>query len=195
MIKINLLPPEILVERKRRAAQARLIKGFGIIVVLLVVGLGGLFMATLQVKGRAADLAAQRAVVEAEMVQYAPYVEMQASINARNGLVKTAMGNPLAWGEVLNDLGVVIPSNVWLTNLSLVYDQAESGQLVVRGLTYDHPSTARWVTALLDISSLTDIRTSFSVVDTLENQSLVRFEIKAAVPAGEGFDPFARRDE
>lgn len=196
MIRINLLPPEILAERKRRAAQARLMKGFAIIVVLLAICLGGLFIATLQIKGRAADLAAERAVVEAEVATYVPYVELQASLNARDALVRKAMGKPLGWSEVLSDIGSFIPSNVWLTNFSLIAaGQEENGQLVMRGVTYDHPSTARWVATLHDIPGLTNIRSVFSAVETVDDNEVVRFEIRAGVVAGEEFDPFVRGDE
>ncbi|MBS4030499.1 MAG: PilN domain-containing protein [Clostridiales bacterium] len=194
MIKINLLPPEILAERKRKAAQVQLIKGFCIIVVLLVVGLAGLLVATLQVNKRVMDLAAQRAVVEAEVATYAPYVELQASLNVRDGLVKKAMGKPMGWSEVLSDMGSFIPSNVWLTNFSLV-SSGEEGQLTMRGVTYDHPSTARWVATLHDIPGLTNIRSVFSAVETVDGNELVRFEIRAGVITGEEFDPFARGDE
>jgi Tfp pilus assembly protein PilN len=193
VIKINLLPPEILVERKRKAGQARLMKGFGLVVLLLVFGFGGLFAVTLQVKGRAADLAAERAAVEAEVATYAPYVELQTSLNVRDGLVRNAMGNPLGWGEVLSDMGSFIPSNVWLTNFALISSEGQ-GQLTMRGVTYDHPSTARWVATLHDIPGLTDIRSTFSAVETVHTIEMVRFEIRAVVFAGE-FDPFSRGSE
>lgn len=195
MIKINLLPPEILAERKRRAAQVRLVRWFGIIILFLAIGFSGLFAATQQVKGKAADLTAERVAVEAEVAAYTPYVELQASLSVMDDMVKNAMGKPLGWVEVLSDMGSFIPSNVWLTNFSLISGQEENGQLAMRGITYDHPSTARWMATLQDIPGLTNIQSIFSAVETVDDIELVRFEIKAVVVAGEEYDPLKRGDE
>lgn len=190
MVKINLLPPEFMEERKKKTVQKKFLRGIGFFVAVLVLGFAFLFAATLQVKSDVQALGEERARVEAEVATYQPFVEVQNRVNSKSGLVQTAMGMQLSWRETLGSLGLHIPDNVWLTNVSVTMGENE-GSLLLRGQTFDHPSTASWVAALSEIPGIRDVRTSFSA----EEQEFVRFEMRASVDGLELFDPLAERGE
>lgn len=191
MIKINLLPQEIQAERKSKASQARIMKGTAVLVVLVVAAFGGIMAMTLQAKSQVLVLEAQRAQLQAEIDTYAPVVALQGQVNSRTDLVKGAMGPQLPWREALTLVGIHIPENVWLTNFSLRMD-GEHGEMNMRGITFDHPSTARWIGTLYEIQGFSNVRTTFSAEETMDNEEQVRFEVSASVTAEEEYDPLVR---
>lgn len=198
MVRINLLPANMLRERGRQRAQKRFLLLMGLIIILLSGCFGFLYMNTLEVGGRLAALTAERVIVEAEVGRYEVYTKMQSDVNLRRDMLKGAMGSPLLWVEVLEDIGTVIPPNVWLTDLLLSQDvdpEGSFGQLTLRGVTYDHPSTSRWVTALREVGGVIDARVMHSSEETIQDDELVRFELRAVVLPGAEFDPLTGRGE
>lgn len=194
MIKINLLPPEIVAARKQKALQAKFVGLVMLLAAVMAVGYGGLFFLTMQVRVQKDDVVSRRQAMETQVAGYAPVVALQGDVNKMSGLVKTAMGAQRTWRETLGAIGVKIPANVWLTNYSMVFEK-EAGQLLVRGLTYDHPSTARWVESLAGVAGISDVRCLFSAEETADNKSVVRFELRAVVAVGGEFDPLQKRGE
>jgi hypothetical protein len=193
MVKINLLPPEILAGRQRRKVRAKLLNVAVFVAILLVAGFGAQFYLTMQVNAQVKATEENRLAVEQEVARYAPVVELQGRVNKKRNLLGEAMGTPLAWRDTLGALGIHIPSNVWLTNVALVQNE-DTGMVTLRGLTYDHPSTANWVDKLQRIPGVSDVRVQFSAEETVERLELVRFEIRASVTAGEEYDPLRKED-
>ena len=194
MIKINLLPPEIVEERKRKAVQKKFLGGVFVFAVILAAGFGVLLAATLQVRNDIRTIESERAVVEAEVATYQPYVQLQNRVNAKEDVLQTAVGMQLSWRETLGALGLHIPDNVWLTNVSVTMGE-DAGSLLVRGQTFDHPATAGWITALAEVPGISDVRTSFSADESSEDEASVRFEMRARVDAVAVFEPLAERGE
>lgn len=194
MIKINLLPPEVLAARKQRALQAKFAGMIFLLAAVMAVGFGTLFFLTGRVRANTNDVVKQRQAVEADVAGYASVVALQGNVNKISGLLKNAMGTERFWRETLVAVGAQIPSNVWLTNFSMMFE-SEKGELMVRGLTYDHPSTARWIEALSKIPGVSDVRCAFSAEETLGDKVLIRFELRAAVAAGAEYNPLQKRGE
>lgn len=191
MVKINLLPAALVVERKHKAVQLRLLKSATLVAAVLAVGVAALFMLTLQVKRQTAAVTQQRVGLEAEIAAYESAVQLQNSVNSKRELLQSAMGPDFGWRDTLSALGVNIPANVWLTNVAITRE-AEQGLLTLRGLTYDHPSTANWVSALQAVAGIFDVRLTYSAFEETEEKTLVRFEIRANVGTGELYDPLKR---
>lgn len=196
MVKINLLPAGMVAARRRRRAQSQFILLSGVVLLVLAAGFGFLFLKTMENRSRLVMLSAERVAVEAEIARYNIYAKMQADVNNRITMLKKAMGKPLPWVEVLEDIGGVIPPNVWLTDFLLTAGkEGEAGQMTLRGLTYNHPSTARWVTALREVNGVTDVRVMFSAEERAQDAELIRFEIRAGLLPVEEYDPLAKRGE
>jgi Tfp pilus assembly protein PilN len=191
MIKINLLPQEIQAERKSKSSQGKMMQGIVFLVVLLVAAFGGIMAMTLQGGSRVLALEAQRAQLQAEIDSYAPVVALQGQVNNRAELVTEVMGPQLPWREALTSVGIHIPENVWLTNFSLRMD-GEHGEMNMRGITFDHPSAASWIGTLYEIQGFSNVRTSFSAEEAMNDEERVRFEVSTLVTADVEYDPLAK---
>ncbi len=195
MIKINLLPPEIKAEHKRKEERLKLLTGLVVISIVFIVIYGALFFTTVQLKNSVKVMAAERISLETDMAKYRKYAEQNVGVISLEVNLNKAMGNSLSWFGVLRDLGESIPSNVWLTSFSLKHEDNGSGNLIIQGRTYDHPTTARWIAALRDMPCLTDIRTTFSIMEPREIEDRIIFEVKAVVQAEKEYSSSQGRDE
>lgn len=127
MIRVNLLPPELLIERERRRKRGRAILAGALVVVLLAGIWGFLFTSTLWARARVVAFQQERAMVEAEIAAYTPYTQLQAEVTADSTRIKKAMGTVPDWVQVLSSLGRVIPGDVWLTDCTASYAAGKAG--------------------------------------------------------------------
>jgi Ca2+/H+ antiporter len=81
MIKINLLPPEIIAQRKRRASQGRAGRLAVLLAIVLIAAFAVQMLFTLQVKAKIKSVSGTRLVVETDIEKYAPVVELQGRVN------------------------------------------------------------------------------------------------------------------
>ncbi|MCR3921846.1 MAG: PilN domain-containing protein [Firmicutes bacterium] len=194
MSTVNLLPVEIILERKRKVAQGRIVKMTTAVAVVLILGFAALFMLTLQVKRNVTTTETKRLALETEIATYQPVVELQGVVNNKVDMLRLAMGNTFGWRDTMSALGVNIPANVWLTNVAVTRD-SEQGFMTLRGLTYNHPSTASWVESLQGIEGVSDVRVSFSAAEETDDEKLVRFEVRAVVGVGDLYEPLKRGED
>ncbi|WP_347487653.1 hypothetical protein ABDB91_10630 [Desulfoscipio sp. XC116] len=122
-IKINLLPPEIKArweqERKKRAALITAVAVLAIFIVLY----GVLLLATLQVRAGASRLQQERAELESKFPALRQYARLQNQVKEAEGLINEAVGITPEWASVLKNIGLYIPVNVWLTDLSFTKEE------------------------------------------------------------------------
>lgn len=194
MIKINLLPPEMLAERERKASQAKVMKVVVLALTAMLLVFAAQLFFTMQITGSLKAVDAQREALEAQAEVYQRAVELQNRVNTKKELLVKAMDAPLLWRDTLGSLGVHIPDNVWLTNVSVSRKEGVA-ELVLRGETYDHPATAAWVSQLAAVGGVTDVRAVFSSEEDVEQEIRVRFEIRASVAPDTEYDPLQGRGE
>ncbi len=182
---------------QKASGAAALFNFSSLIIVLLAAGFAFLTLQTGETASSLAAVQAQRATVEAQIVNYEVHRELQGRVNRQMEMLTQAIGAPPAWVEVLEQVGELIPPNVWLTDMLLIAgkDINETGQLTLRGLTYDHPSTARWISAMREVEGITEVQAIFSAPERAQEEELVRFELRAALPAGAEYDPTKTRGE
>jgi Tfp pilus assembly protein PilN len=191
MIRINLLPPEVVAARKKKERQFRFLRILLLTAVLFAVGFNVLFAMTLNVRSDVSAVLQQRSQVETLIEAYKPYQDLQEANNAKIALLVEAMGMQPGWRDILGVIGQEIPANVWLTNLSIT--SSDNGNLInFRGITYDHPSTAGWLESLEGIAGIENILCQFSAEETVDDRELVRFEVSAVITAGQVYDPLGR---
>lgn len=191
MIKINLLPSEVILARKQAAGKAKIMKAAGLLALVAVICFGLLFTATWRVKSKIAHITGERAETEAQIAAFAPLVQLQSQVNSKSTLLAAAMGAQFGWRDTLSALGSHIPSNVWLTNAALSFE-GEGAVMILRGLTYDHPSTAKWAETLGGVPGISSVMIVFSAEEMVDNTNIVRFELRAEVAAGEAYEPLKR---
>jgi len=169
--RVNLLPPEI-AQRARFDRQRYALVGA---LALTVVGMVGAYVVASQSAGRAeADLGTVRAdglAITQETAQYADIPRVEAQTRAAESQLQIAMGQEVRWSYFLNDVSVLMPSNVWLTNLTMTQPLAAAPGVAAVPLD---PAVGRYATP--GIAALTyagTARTYADVATWLESQELI----------------------
>ena len=118
MIRINLIPPEILQNRvdERRWKWMAL---FGVVVSAVLV-LFWAFMA-LQVTASMAEVdsvAQEAAGLEAQAAQFQVFDRVEADLKIRKAAVAAATAGEVDWERMLFEIGMVLPKDIYLTSFT-----------------------------------------------------------------------------
>jgi Tfp pilus assembly protein PilN len=113
---------------------------------------------------------------------------LAAEKGARVGALSAALAGRVAWDRVLRQVSLVLPEDVWLTNLSAVAPdptQATAGGsgFTLTGSTYSQNGVARFLSRLAVIPDLANVRLQSSQSQLLNERELVQFTILADVRA------------
>jgi Tfp pilus assembly protein PilN len=183
MRPVNLIPPE---DRRGERAPMRTGPLAYVIVAVLAVALVAVTATVLignQVSDRKAEkasLEAQVAEAEAEAARLSSFADFASLQQAREQTVSSLAQSRFDWERVLRELAIVIPSDVWLINLSASVspDVAESSastsasssgsstvstesiqgpSLQIQGCAKGQEAVARFVASLHDIDGITRV--------------------------------------
>jgi Tfp pilus assembly protein PilN len=136
-------------------------------------------------------LRAEIAAVPAPVVKDTSTDDALAAVKtARIGALSAALTSRVAWDRVLRQVSLVLPGDVWLTNLSAqvpagatpVADVASSG-FTLTGSTYSQNGVARFLSRLAVIPDLKNVRLQSSASMLVEKRELEQFTILADVRA------------
>ena len=102
---------------------------------------------------------------------------------ARVTALSTALGGRLAWDRLLREFSLVLPDDVWLTQLSA---QAPGGAAAagfsISGKTYSHDGVARLLARLAIVPHLSAVQLQHSTTEQSETgRKVVEFQINATV--------------
>jgi Tfp pilus assembly protein PilN len=137
-------------------------------VILLVVANGQISDHTAEV----ATLKEETAIAEAEAARLAPYTQFHEVRSQRTTTVSNLADSRFDWERVMRQLSLVLPSNVWLTNLtgtvrpdvsvsngeSISLRESIAGPaLSMVGCAAGQEAVANFVTALKDIDGVTRV--------------------------------------
>ena len=174
MRPVNLVPPE---ERRGDRAPLRagrlsyiLIGGLALVLALVTV----VVLTGNQVKERENELASleqQEAAATARAEALRPYAEFATLAVARVATVNSLAESRFDWERVMRELALVLPDDVWLTDLSgrvgagAASASAESGSamavsapsITMSGCANGHEAVARLLQALRDIDGVTRV--------------------------------------
>ena len=138
-----------------------------------------------------AELDGLRAQIAA--IPVAPVVDtstedaLAAEKAARVGALSAALTGRVAWDRTLRQVSLVLPEDVWLTNLSAAapdVSQAAAGSgFTLTGATYSQNGVARFLSRLAVIPDLANVRLQSSQSQVLNERDLVQFTILAEVRA------------
>ena len=112
--------------------------------------------------------------------------------SARVSALSTALGSRVAWDRVFREFSLVLPDDVWLTNLtakspiSPATNAATSSggapsQFTVQGRTYSHDGVARLLSRLQLVPDLTNVQLVSSSLSKVGEQDVVEFTIAADI--------------
>ena len=213
-IRINLLPGEIVARREQEQKRRLLLAAGGIILALFLIINGTLLASAMLARNQLNDARNQRVALEQQAQSLKPFEELKARVAQVETLLQKVRGSAPDYSLLMSDIGLHIPATVRLTALTANYkppaapkpaakeDDAKassepapvgSGEVVIRGETFDHNSVAGWLEELRRMPALSDIRCQFSTRDGSQTVQLVRFEIKAKLNAAPEAAPAAAK--
>ena len=113
---------------------------------------------------------------------------LAAEKGARVGALSAALAGRVAWDRVLRQVSLVLPEDVWLTNLSATAPDASQAAatgsgFTLTGATYSQNGVARFLSRLAVIPDLANVRLQSSQSQLLNERELVQFTILADVRA------------
>jgi Tfp pilus assembly protein PilN len=112
--------------------------------------------------------------------------------SARVSALSTALGSRVAWDRVFREFSLVLPDDVWLTNLSAKSPISPStnaatssggapSQFTIQGRTYSHDGVARLLSRLQLVPDLTNVQLVSSTLSKVGEQDVVEFTIAADI--------------
>jgi Tfp pilus assembly protein PilN len=139
------------------------------------------------------DLKAQLAALPAPPPGPTPQqTKLAGEQTTRLRALQAALQTRVAWDRVLRKFSLVLPNDVWLTQLSLkspvspATNAAPEGSgaptgFTIEGSTYSHDAVARLISRLSVVSDLTNVQLISSSAEVIEGQSIVKFNISADI--------------
>jgi Tfp pilus assembly protein PilN len=197
MRAVNLLPLDARAGRRRPPATALAVAGAGVLAAsLLAVGFvsanGKVDSREQELATLEQELAATRRAVKPKPVDTGRSAERDQRFTALSG----AMSQRLAWDRILREVSLVLPEDVWLSNLAATGaatdgaappPDAPAGQTVTfNGFTYSQESVARLLSRLGLVPDLGEVKLQKSSVTTVGSQNIYSFTILADVISGGG---------
>ncbi|MHB1341641.1 MAG: PilN domain-containing protein [Coriobacteriia bacterium] len=185
MMRVNLLPPEI--TEKRKGEQRLVYVAFAFVAVaILLAALWG--FATLRADGLQKDLDAQQqelAQTKNQSEALKIFEDQAAELQRRSGIALLTLEARRNWSKLLDEISLVLPSDVWLTSLSA----SEEDNLQLDGYAvdaddspdYGHKSIAKILVRLADLDQLRDVWLGNSVSTLVEDQPAIQFTVTAGV--------------
>ena len=179
---VNLLPPEI--EEQRRFKRLQMLMGAAVVGAIAVVA-GGYTL----VHGGVADAQSQLDAANARHVQlqrqlttYSNVKAINADVAAHEAMLTSAMGGEVQWSHYLNDLSLIMPDTVWLTQVSgqtggasATAAGASIGSVKFTGVAMSHDDVATWLEHLAEESGFANPYFSNSTESKIGDTSVVDF--------------------
>lgn len=182
MTKINLLPQEILEKQK---GERRLLYAVGAFLLMLVV-LGGIYsIGAWQIRNeeqKLVELKTANQRLNRTIGEYKVYEERKAKLQKLEKIIATALSGEVAWHKILNEVSMIIPSDVWLSE----FEGDITEGITCRGYAVDygfdtpdlgHKPVAEWIVRLSEIKVLASIWLNYSQKATFGESPAIEFEV------------------
>jgi len=208
MRAVNLLPRQQVTRTRERTNTVALGAGIGAAVVVLVLAAG--FLLANRSENRQRDaLSTARAVLAAT-----PAHHVSAQTNAfrssilnqreqRSLALAAAIGKRVAWDRILRRMTLVLPDDVWLTNVTGTMPLEPTAAtaipsatpsalptaptaLTLQGSTYSQAGVARLLARLQVVPDLENVQLQSSTATVIGSQRIINFTIVSDIRKGRG---------
>ena len=208
MRAVNLLPHQQVQQKRERTNTVALGAGIGAAVVVLVLA-AGFLLANRSVNRQRDALSTARAVLAATPAHHvsAQTNAFRSSIlNAREQrslALAAAIGKRVAWDRILRRMALILPDDVWLTNMTGAVPleataatatatptssalPAASTAFTLQGSTYSQAGVARLLERLQVVPDLKNVQLQSSIASVIGSQRIINFTIVSDIRKGRG---------
>jgi Tfp pilus assembly protein PilN len=206
MRAVNLLPRQQIQQKRERRNMIPLAAGIGGAVVVLVLA-AGFLLANRSVNRQRDALSSARAVLAAT-----PAHHVSAETNAfrssilnqreqRSLALAAAIGKRVSWDRILRRMALVMPDDVWLTNVAGTMPleptattatattsalPAAPTAFTIQGTTYSQAGVARFLERLQVLPDLQNVQLQSSTATAIGTQRVINFTIVSDIRKGRG---------
>ena len=118
MIRINLIPPEILQNRKDERRWKWIALASGVVVAVLVMFWAFMALQVTASKAEVDSIAQEVTGLETQAAQFQVFQRVESDLKVRQGAVVAAKAGAVDWTRMLYELGLVIPRDIYLTSFT-----------------------------------------------------------------------------
>lgn len=186
MRQINLLPSEIAEKRRAREITLLIAAGGAALIALLVIVF---LIQTARVageRGKLEDIRRDNAALQGRVNRLQAFATQQKTLQTKQQLLTTLTRNEIRWSVLLNDVSLVIPSDVWLTNFTgsvntstgqrgAVQATQTIGTIALSGSTFTHLDVAKWLSRLSLVREFALPYLTMSAKGVIGDQQVVSF--------------------
>lgn len=197
MRRIDLLP-SVYEDRRRQRRNVTSVLIAGALVLLLLVGWW--FFLGMQINDAESDLAEVRSrndALQTQIDELRRFAELEAEVQAKRTALQTVFAGDVDWPALLTEVAMVIPGEVWLTNLTASAGTTEGaapvgtetapvridskepfGRITFTGTSLSMPGVARWMLRLESVREFFAVYLNNATVaeDAAGGPSLVGFD-------------------
>jgi Tfp pilus assembly protein PilN len=170
MRRVEMLPARY-IERRR---QNRLVRGIAVVgIVLLVLVVGWWFLLDSQIGDREdelADIQARNAQLQVQIDELQRFAQLEQEVNTKEEALRLVMTGDVDWPRVMTELAMVVPGEIWLTNLTAsaavleggttvgtetapvrISEETPFGRIQFTGNSLSMPGVAKWLIRLATV--------------------------------------------
>lgn len=189
MIRINLLPPEI--SQKRRDEKRWrwvILAGIATAVVLALVFVALQFQLSAK-QAEVANVKQQADTLQASAARFQVFQDKQADLDNRKKTADTALAGRQDWSKLFSEIGLILPSDIFLTRIGSTEpkaasgkDAATAGKITIDGKALDFPNDV----PDLGYKSVAKLLVRLAGLDKIANVWLTQSTKPAFVAASDG---------
>ncbi len=176
MRRVNLLPTTY-VERRRQQRRVGSVLVVGLLILLLLVGWW--FLLSQQIgdkESELADVQARNAQIQAEIDKLQRFAALEREVQTKVGALATVMAGDVDWPSVLTEIAMVVPGEIWLTDLTASAGATEGatpvgtetapirvsqnqpiGRIQFTGRSLTMPGVAKWMIRLESVREFASV--------------------------------------
>jgi Tfp pilus assembly protein PilN len=192
--RVNLLPPEIGERRRFRRIQlgmgGAVLGAVGVVALLYVAASSSVSTA----QGEVDTATARQSTLQKETAKYQDVTAVYARAAAAQAMLTQAMGEEVRYSQLLNDLSLSVPENVWIKNLAFAQGApaagaaaaaapaaAGVGTVTVTGVGFSHDDVAVWLESLAGQKAYADPYFTSSTEALLGTRKIVNWTSTATL--------------
>jgi len=167
MRRVDLLPARYEARRRERRSLALVAAAAAGALLLMLVWLLSVMSAISNEEERLSAAQARNAALQAQIDELARFAQLDAEVRGKRAALETVMTGDIRWPALLTELAMVIPGEVWLTNLTgsagategaspvgtetaeiRISNRTPVGRIQFSGVSLSMPGVAKWLIRL-----------------------------------------------